>query len=64
VLVDRGVGEKCQSCTSCKKQLIHLRKVDGLATWIGEQCGGEGKVKNSVCKVTTSITKSLTFNIK
>ena len=60
MLGDGKVGEQCQSCTSCKKQIIHLWKVDGLATWIGEQCGGGGKVKYDVCKVNTSITKSMT----
>lgn len=57
-------GEKCQSCTSCKKQIIHLRKVNGLAAWIGEECGGGWKVKYNVCKTNTSVTKSKTCHIE
>lgn len=64
MLADGRVGEKCQSCTSCKKQRIHLWKLDELATWIGEQCGGVERMKDNVCKVNTSITKSMTFNTK
>lgn len=54
-----------QGCTSWKKQIIHLRKVDGLATWIGEKRGGgRGKVKYNICKNNISATKFMTFNIK